>query len=169
MSTADRRAELLNTLERTLNRRRGGVQHSFLGIGTCQTDRVGMWPPVKLSLIHSLLFVLLILLAQVMASMIFGGFFLPQYRLHPFNFNEAVLIIKMLLHLGPTIPANLLVPLFYGLATFTIWFPTRWAWNRRADRLNREASLPQPALATDTSVWPPPPIASLSADALPKK
>ena len=34
----------------------------------------------------------------------------------------------------------------------------RWAWNRRAERLNREASLPHPAaLAIDTAVWPPPP------------
>ena len=33
----------------------------------------------------------------------------------------------------------------------------RWAWNRRAERLNREASLPKPALSIDPGVWPPPP------------
>ena len=37
---------------------------------------------------------------------------------------------------------------------------SRWAWNRRAHRLNREASLPQPALAIDIGVWPPPPNVS---------
>jgi len=36
-------------------------------------------------------------------------------------------------------------------------FALRWAWNRRADRLNREASLPPPALAAVPGVWPPPP------------
>ena len=161
MKTAHSRAELLDILERALNRRREGVQYSFLVIGTCQTDRVGVWPLVKLSLIHSLLFVLLILLTQVMVSMIFGGFFLPQYRFHPFNLNEVILIIKMLLRLELTTPATLLVPLFYGFATFTIWFPTRWAWNRRADRLNHSVGVPQaqPLLAVDASVWPPPPAA----------
>jgi len=62
---------------------------------------------------------------------------------------------------------------FYGFLAvvfvFLYCFPTHWAWNRRADRLNREASLPQPALAIDAGVWPPPPIASIPADALPKK
>lgn len=52
---------------------------------------------------------------------------------------------------------------------FLLFLPQLWVWNRRVDHLNREASLRQPALATDISIWPPPPIASLSADALPKK
>lgn len=165
MKTADRRAELLDTLERTLNRRREGVRLSFPSIGTRQTDELGVWPLVKFtlrfSLIHSLLFVLLILIAQVMVSTIFGGFFLPQYQFHPFDLNEVILIIRMLLHLDLTTPAALFVPLFYCLATFTLWFPTRWAWNRRADRLSHAASRPQaqPLLAVDAGVWPPPPAA----------
>ena len=40
---------------------------------------------------------------------------------------------------------------------FLACFPFHWAWNRRADRLNLEASLPQPALAAASGVWPPPP------------
>lgn len=35
--------------------------------------------------------------------------------------------------------------------------PFAWAWNRRANRLNRETSVPQPTLATAPGVWPPPP------------
>ena len=44
---------------------------------------------------------------------------------------------------------------------FLYCFPTHWAWNRRTDRLNREASLLQPQLFSviDASVWPPPPAA----------
>jgi len=34
------------------------------------------------------------------------------------------------------------------------------AWNRRADRLNREPSLPLPAVADVPGVWPPPPTVS---------
>lgn len=33
----------------------------------------------------------------------------------------------------------------------------RWAWNRRAERLNREGSPSQPAVAAAPGVWPPPP------------
>ena len=40
---------------------------------------------------------------------------------------------------------------------FLLSLPQIWAWNRRADRLNREASLPQPAPAAAPGVWPPPP------------
>jgi len=37
-------------------------------------------------------------------------------------------------------------------------FCQHWAWNRRADRLNREPSLPLAAVAS--GVWPPPPTVS---------
>ena len=33
----------------------------------------------------------------------------------------------------------------------------RWAWNRRADRLNQEAALTPPVAALSSGVWPPPP------------
>ena len=41
-----------------------------------------------------------------------------------------------------------------------------WAWNRRADRLNREAILPLPVAAAVPGAWPPPP--AVSAGDLPK-
>ncbi len=34
---------------------------------------------------------------------------------------------------------------------------TQWAWNRRVDRLNREASVPLAVPAALPGVWPPPP------------
>ena len=48
------------------------------------------------------------------------------------------------------------VPLstFWYIATL---YPSVWAWNRRADRLNREAAAPQAVPAALPGVWPPPP------------
>jgi len=45
----------------------------------------------------------------------------------------------------------------------------RWAWNRRAKRLNYESTLPQPVLVIAPGVWPPPPDVPISANLLPKK
>ncbi len=36
-------------------------------------------------------------------------------------------------------------------------FCQHWAWNRRADRLNRDPVLPEPVPAETPGVWPPPP------------
>ena len=47
-------------------------------------------------------------------------------------------------------------------------FALRWAWNRRANRLNSEVSLPQLAPTVAPGVWPPPPIVSVADDAKPK-
>ena len=38
-----------------------------------------------------------------------------------------------------------------------------WAWNRRADRLNREAALTPPVTAVLIGVWPPPPLGPADA------
>ena len=59
--------------------------------------------------------------------------------------------------------------LVLGVLGFVWLLLLRWAWNRRADRLNREASLPQPELAVDTGIWPPPPTLSAPADAPPRR
>ncbi len=60
-----------------------------------------------------------------------------------------------------TSPATVL---FYGALAIAIsvvgCFCQHWAWNRRADRLNREPSLPQPIAAAVPGVWPPPPTVS---------
>lgn len=45
------------------------------------------------------------------------------------------------------------------VGSFFLWVLPLALWNRRADRLNREANPPQPACAVDTGVWPPPPNA----------
>lgn len=71
--------------------------------------------------------------------------------------------------LNKTPPGTVLF--YWSLAVIFVFLhclPTHWAWNRRADRLNREASLPQPALTSDMGVWPPPPSVSTSADAPPR-
>ena len=50
------------------------------------------------------------------------------------------------------------------LAAFLMLFLAHWAWNRRADRLNREGLVPLPAAMP--GVWPPPP--KISAEDLPR-
>ena len=54
--------------------------------------------------------------------------------------------------------------LSYGAFAIAIGFAgcfcQHWAWNRRADRLNREAALPPPAAVAVPGVWPPPPVVS---------
>ena len=50
----------------------------------------------------------------------------------------------------------LMVPLFTACIS-AIAYPWVWAWNRRADRLNREASVPLAVPAALPGVWPPPP------------
>ncbi len=62
-----------------------------------------------------------------------------------------------------TIPPVTVLTFCFSLlaAVLLSLFPTQWAWNRRADRLNREASHPQQLIAVEVQgVWPPPPTAS---------
>jgi len=49
------------------------------------------------------------------------------------------------------------VSAFCWIAVLSPWV---WAWNRRADRLGREAPLPQAAPIVLPGVWPPPPTRS---------
>lgn len=57
---------------------------------------------------------------------------------------------------------DVLEPCFLILAVALLWlFPTHWAWNRRADRLNRGLSQPLPTLADVSGIWPPPPAEDL--------
>jgi hypothetical protein len=56
---------------------------------------------------------------------------------------------------------DVLFPCYFVLAIAFLWlFLTHRAWNRRADRLNREPRLPQPVAAAVPGVWPPPPTVS---------
>ena len=48
------------------------------------------------------------------------------------------------------------VLLLLAISGTLLCLPSAWAWNRRADRLSREAGLPQPAPAA-SGVWPPAP------------
>ncbi len=60
-----------------------------------------------------------------------------------------------------TPPSVVFIPCCLILAVMLLCvFLTHWAWNRRADRLNREPSLPLPAVADAPGVWPPPPTVS---------
>jgi len=57
-----------------------------------------------------------------------------------------------------TTPTTMLCYVLGWVAFVILWcLPTHWAWNRRADRLNREAGLPQALLVALPGVWPPPP------------
>lgn len=45
-------------------------------------------------------------------------------------------------------------------------FCQHWAWNRRADRLNREAALMPPTAVEVASVWPPPPAVPVDGNTM---
>lgn len=58
-----------------------------------------------------------------------------------------------------TAPGILLFPCFWiMLFSFLSLFASHWAWNRRADRLNRELSPMLAAISIVSGVWPPPPM-----------
>ena len=99
---------------------------------------------------------------------------LYQYRhyIHHFHWRLLKLLYRIALDnfFGHDPPMQyVIIVLVFSALGFSWLLTLRWAWNRRAKRLNHEASLPQTALATDTSVWPPPPIAPVPAVALLKK
>lgn len=62
--------------------------------------------------------------------------------------------------MNATAPTTVLCYVIGAIAFVILWcVPTQWAWNRRADRLNREAILPLVSAAIP-GVWPPPPTRS---------
>ncbi len=156
----------LDKLEEVLNRRRTDGKGSRL-----------MFPPRRMShyetvplasaLRHALLFLLLIL-AQ------FASFFvlLPlvvviclffSYR-HLFHHHVPWHLMTLLYGqsvqhmLNEGKPSDYFFPVF-GVACvmLAVSLASRWAWNRRADRLNREAILPPLEPVVVPGVWPPPP------------
>ena len=60
--------------------------------------------------------------------------------------------------MNATTPSTALCYLLGGMAfVVLLCIVTQWAWNRRADRLNRIAALPQSVPFDLPGVWPPPP------------
>lgn len=115
----------------------------------------------------AIFFIFLPLIATVVALIYYNKHHVHHAPWHLFALLYSV-GLKHLLSQGT--PVEYAFILSGGAVTILVFlFALRWAWNRRADRLNREAILPHLALTTDRGVWPPPPVAYVPTDGLPKK
>jgi len=85
------------------------------------------------------------------------AYFLNATDPNPHMRVKLVLFIQVVFHRGWKLLLIMVVGYLVGTALLSLL--ARFLWNRRTDRLNREASPPQPQLlsATDASIWPPPP------------
>ena len=95
-----------------------------------------------------------------------------RHRIHHFHWHLLRLLYRIALNifLGRSPPMQFITSiLVFSTLGFAWLLAVRWAWNRRAKRLNFEATLPQPVLVSALDVWPPPPTVSTPADFLPKK
>jgi hypothetical protein len=138
-----------------------------------------MFPPGRTPLIDTIdmkavLRQALIFLVSVIASFgVFIALFLTalvvtilvlyRHRIHHIHWRLLKLLYKLALDIffGRDPPMEYVVTiLVFGVLGFIWLLLLRWAWNRRADRLNREASLPKPAVDVAPGVWPPPPNVS---------
>ena len=113
-------------------------------------------------------FMALVLFGFLVITVCFVYMTLNTLTLHQIQRHwRAILHIAYVVTKGPLF-ILCLVPFVATVLFAAIQYPTVWAWNRRADRLNREPAAPQALPAIDTSVWPPPPTVSASADTLPR-
>lgn len=132
---------------------------------TALTETVGMKAVLQHAWIVPMLFCLFVLVLFVALSFVITADLslrlYQQVRLG-YIYKFTLLVLN---ELARGLPIFFLLMLVFNIA---IHLPIRWAWNRRAARLNYEASLPQPTLADATDIWPPPPTISASADTLPR-
>ena len=106
--------------------------------------------------------------ALVLLAMFALAFYFVYLMLDWFTLHQIERHYQAMLHTGyvtakPDIFALCLIP-FTGTFLYALFsFPQFWAWNRRADRLNREAKGLMPADVSDEmpGVWPPPPRTTL--------
>jgi hypothetical protein len=82
---------------------------------------------------------------------------LLHYALNSTPFYRSVGLPKLLLAIAIHSSIIGFVWPFLAVLLYMYALPFVWAWNRRADRLSREASLPQPVVSVAPGVWPPPP------------
>ena len=155
----------LNRLEAGLNRRRADSKASWLMFPSARTS-----PHKTVSFAASLhrVFVCFLFFLVYLSIFSFGLpfvvliFLFAKYR-HHFHHIPWHLMMFMyksaVRHLsGEAKPSDYFFLLcLLAVAIVAHVFASRWAWNRRADRLNREAALPLPAPVAVPGSWPPPP------------
>ncbi len=109
----------------------------------------------------------------VLFGFLAGTLYLAFLMAHTFTLHQIQRHWRAMLHVafvttkGPLF-ILCLIPFVAAMLFAAVQCPAVWAWNRRADRLNRAATAPQELPANDTGVWPPPPTVSASADTLPR-
>ncbi len=129
---------------------------------TLITDTVDMKAVLRRALIFlvSVIAYFGIFIALVLTAIVAGILSRYQHHIHHIRWR----LLKLLYRIALDIFFSRYPPmqyvftiLIFGVFGFIWLLLLRWAWNRRADRLNREVCLPQPAPAAAPGVWPPPP------------
>ncbi len=113
-------------------------------------------------------FICLLLVAALYAGIIFlfvtaiavTTLFLFLHRIHHLHWRLLKLIYKFAFHVffnhDPPMQYVFAI-LVFGVLGLVWLILLRWAWNRRADRLNREGVPSEAAPLVVSGVWPPPP------------
>lgn len=104
-------------------------------------------------------FVALVLLGFFVLAVYFVYLVLNMFTLHQIQQHHQAMLHIAIVAVKSEVFALCFAPLGGAFLTAAGLAPSFWAWNRRADRLNREGITP-PAAAEVTGVWPPPPNVS---------
>jgi len=147
----------LDCIEEVLNRRRtDGKSIGFLfpPSQTLLSDTVNMKAVLQHAWVSPTLFFLFVpVLFVALSFVITADLSLRLYQQVRLGFIYKLTLL-VLTELAHGLPILFLLLIVFNVA---IHLPLRWAWNRRANRLNRAASLPKPAVDVAPGIWPPPP------------
>ena len=141
-------------LEQTLNSHRPDSWLSFPPRGTAPAAQISAFAALKHSFVFPTLFCLFVPVLWVALSVVIT----TDLSLRLYHHVRAAYIYQITLSVLKVYFGNLLIALpLLLIFNAAIYFSIRWAWNRRAERLNRKGMPPPSAPACDPVVWPPPP------------
>ena len=136
------------------------------------TDTVGIKAVLRRTFIFPLLIVAYFTVYFALELTLIAAFFGVHYQhyIHHINWRLLTILYRIAFRHAERVS---LAEYFTMIISFTMLFlafllAARWAWNRRANRLNREGVPSEAAPLVVSGVWPPPPTASASADTLPR-
>jgi ABC-type Fe3+ transport system permease subunit len=152
-------------IEEVLTRRRTDSWLSFPPRGTAPTDKISILGVFKYVWIApGLFFFFVTLLFVVLSFVITADLSMRLYQHIRLDYIYKI-TRNVLRDAFPALILSLLIMFVFNVA---IHLPIRWAWNRRANRLNQIGNPSVPAPVTLPGVWPPPPTVSVSSDHEPR-